>query len=71
MKRAVNFAQNWVGRGAISPFTGWGQEQDKQRAVESGFDAHLTKPADPQQLADTIRSLRQSGLDDPTLDKVF
>ncbi len=26
--------------------TGWGQSQDKQRALDSGFDAHLTKPVD-------------------------
>lgn len=30
--------------------TGWGQEQDKRRALEAGFDAHLTKPADPRVL---------------------
>jgi CheY-like chemotaxis protein len=27
--------------------TGWGQEDDRQRALAAGFDAHLTKPADP------------------------
>jgi CheY-like chemotaxis protein len=27
--------------------TGWGQPQDKQRALDAGFDAHLTKPVDP------------------------
>lgn len=26
--------------------TGWGQEEDKQRAFAAGFDAHLTKPVD-------------------------
>ena len=26
--------------------TGWGAEQDSQRARDAGFDAHLTKPAD-------------------------
>jgi CheY-like chemotaxis protein len=30
----------------IVALTGWGQDQDKQRARDSGFDAHLTKPAD-------------------------
>ena len=34
----------------IVALTGWGQERDKQRAIEAGFDAHLTKPADPLQL---------------------
>ena len=37
-----------VGRRAfIIAITGWGQDGDKLRATESGFDAHLTKPADP------------------------
>jgi PAS domain S-box-containing protein len=28
--------------------TGYGQEEDRQRAEEAGFDAHLVKPADPE-----------------------
>ena len=31
--------------------TGFGQEQDKEKATRAGFDAHLTKPADEQALA--------------------
>jgi len=34
----------------IVALTGWGQEQDRARSLSSGFDAHLTKPADPRQL---------------------
>ena len=30
--------------------TGWGQEQDRQAALEAGFDRHLTKPVAPEQL---------------------
>jgi CheY-like chemotaxis protein len=30
--------------------TGWGQAQDKQRALQSGFDDHVTKPVEPQVL---------------------
>ncbi len=30
--------------------TGWGQEEDRQRSREAGFDHHLTKPADPAAL---------------------
>jgi CheY-like chemotaxis protein len=26
--------------------TGYGQEEDRRRALEAGFDTHLTKPAD-------------------------
>jgi CheY-like chemotaxis protein len=30
----------------IVAVTGWGQQQDRQRTLAEGFDAHLTKPAD-------------------------
>jgi signal transduction histidine kinase/DNA-binding response OmpR family regulator len=41
----------------IIALTGWGQEQDRRLALEAGFDAHLTKPADPGLLAATIVSI--------------
>jgi PAS domain S-box-containing protein len=30
--------------------TGYGQDEDRDRALESGFDTHLVKPADPERL---------------------
>jgi CheY-like chemotaxis protein len=30
--------------------TGFGQEQDKERAARAGFNGHITKPADPSAL---------------------
>jgi PAS domain S-box-containing protein len=30
--------------------TGWGQERDKAQAADAGFDAHMTKPIDPELL---------------------
>jgi two-component system, sensor histidine kinase len=30
--------------------TGWGQESDRKRAQEAGFDRHLTKPVDPREI---------------------
>lgn len=30
--------------------TGWGQDEDRQRTREAGFDEHLTKPTDPDAL---------------------
>jgi CheY-like chemotaxis protein len=30
--------------------TGYGQDEDRRRALEAGFDHHLTKPADPDAL---------------------
>jgi DNA-binding response OmpR family regulator len=34
--------------------TGWGQEADRRRATEAGFDYHLTKPVDPSLLNDLL-----------------
>jgi CheY-like chemotaxis protein len=31
--------------------TGWGQEADKARASEAGFDHHFTKPVEPEALS--------------------
>jgi CheY-like chemotaxis protein len=35
----------------IIAVTGWGQPQDRQRALDAGFDAHLTKPVELEALA--------------------
>ena len=35
------------GEMTIVALTGWGQEADRRRAAEAGFDHHLTKPVDP------------------------
>jgi CheY-like chemotaxis protein/two-component sensor histidine kinase len=34
----------------IIALTGWGQAQDKERALAAGFNLHLTKPVDPEEL---------------------
>jgi CheY-like chemotaxis protein len=34
--------------------SGYGDSTDRERARTAGFDHHLTKPADPVQLADLI-----------------
>lgn len=34
--------------------TGWGQEDDRRRAREAGFDHHFTKPADFERLLEVI-----------------
>jgi signal transduction histidine kinase len=36
--------------------TGWGHEDDRQRAREAGFDRHLVKPADPAQIDTILKS---------------
>ena len=42
---------------AVVAVSGWGQQSDKDSATRAGFDAHLTKPADPEVLAATIARL--------------
>jgi len=34
--------------------TGYGQEEDRRRSREAGFDIHLVKPVDPQELEDIL-----------------
>jgi PAS domain S-box-containing protein len=45
--------------------TGWGQDTDRRRASDAGFDHHLTKPVDPQTLntllADVAKNNSGSG----------
>jgi signal transduction histidine kinase len=36
--------------------TGWGQEEDRRRAREAGFDRHLVKPVDPEQIEAILAS---------------
>ncbi len=42
--------QPWAQRLQLIAITGWGQDEDRRRAAEAGFDTHLTKPIDPAQL---------------------
>ena len=39
-------AQDSLGPMTLIALTGWGKSQDKDRAISSGFDHHLTKPVD-------------------------
>jgi CheY-like chemotaxis protein len=34
--------------------TGWGQDEDRRRSREAGFDHHLVKPVDPRALAELL-----------------
>jgi CheY-like chemotaxis protein len=35
---------------SLIALTGWGQEEDRRRSVAAGFNHHLVKPADIEQL---------------------
>jgi CheY-like chemotaxis protein len=46
--------------------TGFGQDQDQRRAMEAGFERHLTKPVDPELLERIVRhASRESSTDAP------
>jgi hypothetical protein len=42
-------------------WTRWGQEDDKRRATETGFDRHLTRPVDPTALEALLAGSESSG----------
>jgi CheY-like chemotaxis protein len=44
----------------VIALTGWGHLQDKQRALDAGFDAHLTKPVDPAAFQELLAISRTS-----------
>jgi signal transduction histidine kinase/CheY-like chemotaxis protein len=45
---------SWGDAVTIIALTGWGQEQDRRRTLEAGFDHHLVKPVDPSLLVRLI-----------------
>jgi signal transduction histidine kinase len=47
----------WGAELVIIATTGWGQEQDRTRSRETGFDAHLVKPVDLEALMQLISEL--------------
>jgi PAS domain S-box-containing protein len=48
-------ATQWGQDLTLVALTGWGQEADKRRARDAGFDHHLTKPVTSQQLDTLLR----------------
>ena len=50
--RAMNHGQTF----RIVAITGWGQEADRMRSKEAGFDLHLVKPVDPEELLRALRN---------------
>ena len=44
----------------IVALTGWGQEDDRKRSREFGFDQHLVKPVEPRMLEDVLAGLKKA-----------
>jgi CheY-like chemotaxis protein len=41
----------------IIAITGWGQQEDRLKSKDAGFDHHLVKPVDPQTLTSLLQDL--------------
>ena len=50
--------ETWGAEIQLIALTGWGQEDHRRRALEAGFDYHMVKPVDPDQLAALIATER-------------
>ncbi|MGA7539430.1 MAG: PAS domain S-box protein [Steroidobacteraceae bacterium] len=59
-------ATGWGRAATLVAITGWGQEHDKRRALQAGFDHHLTKPIDPNSLEGLLqRAAARQPIDQP------
>jgi len=56
-------AQRWGARMVLVALTGWGQDEDKRRAREAGFDRHFTKPVSPAELEKLLALLTREPRD--------
>ena len=50
-------AQAWGRRITLVALTGWGQDSDRRRSQEAGFDSHLVKPLDLAKLTQLLSRL--------------
>jgi PAS domain S-box-containing protein len=53
-------AQPWGSSITLVAFTGWGQSEDRERALKAGFDHHLTKPVDHEAVISLLRASSSS-----------
>ncbi len=56
-------AQPWGHRITLVALTGWGQDSDRRRSGEAGFDSHLVKPLDLDKLTELLNRLPAAGTD--------
>jgi signal transduction histidine kinase len=47
-------AESWGREAVLVALTGWGQDVDRRRSREAGFDMHLVKPVDPATICDML-----------------
>jgi two-component system CheB/CheR fusion protein len=49
--------QPWGKRALLVAMTGYGQDEDRRKTREAGFDVHLVKPVDPMEIIRMLESL--------------
>ena len=49
--------QPWGQKVTLVALTGWGQDSDRRRSREAGFDSHLVKPLDMDKLTELLEKL--------------
>jgi signal transduction histidine kinase len=54
-------AQPWGQGITLVALTGWGQDSDRRRSQEAGFDSHLVKPLDLDKLTELLAALPVAG----------
>jgi CheY-like chemotaxis protein len=54
-------AEPWGKGTVLIALTGWGQDEDRRRSREVGFDNHLVKPLDPDKLSAMLAKLPSAG----------
>ena len=62
LARRLRRMARWTGS-QLFALSGWGRPEDKQRAVEAGFDCHLTKPVEVETLDQLIRERARDARD--------
>ena len=45
----------WSSNMRLIAITGWGQDEDRRKSADAGFDVHLVKPVNPEALARLLR----------------
>ena len=50
--------QPWGKSVVMVACTGWGQDDDKRRSMDAGFDSHMTKPIEPAALEKLLAGLQ-------------
>jgi PAS domain S-box-containing protein len=53
--------QDWAKSAVLVALTGWGQDEDRRKSMDAGFDAHMVKPIESDALAKLLSGLVPTG----------